>query len=350
MKKTAIAITDGILHSNYAKTTHGLIRGTDRFDLLAVIDIKHAGKDAGEVLDGKNRDIPVLESISEAVRIFSKVDYLIVGVATKGGVLSGSLLTAIREAIGYNLSIVNGLHQLLCEQQDIVKLAEDHSVELVDIRKPKSLGALHFWTGEIFDVDVPVVAVLGMDCALGKRTTARLMLEACQEEGIRAEMIYTGQTGWMQGGEYGFIFDSTLNDFVSGELEHAIVSCWKKEKPDMIFLEGQSSLRNPSGPCGLEMIISGNAKKVVLLYAPGREYFNDEPKWGKMPSAESEIEIIQKFGGEVVGLALNTEGLSPEEVKEKQASLESSLNIPVVIPIVDGASKLIEAIKSKDED
>ena len=35
-------------------------------------------------------------------------------------------------------------------------------------------------------------------------------------------MIYTGQTGWLQGGEYGFIFDSTLNDFVSGELENAI--------------------------------------------------------------------------------------------------------------------------------
>ncbi|MEP1095426.1 MAG: DUF1611 domain-containing protein [Cyclobacteriaceae bacterium] len=346
MKKTAIAITDGILHTNYAKTTHGLIRGTDRFDLLAVIDGNHAGKDAGEVLDGQKRGIPVLASISEAVKQFNKIDCLIVGVATKGGVLSDSLLISIREAIGSNLSIVNGLHHLLCEQQDIVELAKRHNVDLIDIRKPKHISELNFWTGEIFDVDIPIVAVLGMDCALGKRTTARLMLEACQEEGLRAEMIYTGQTGWMQGGDYGFIFDSTLNDFVSGELEHAIVSCWKKEKPDMIFLEGQSSLRNPSGPCGLEMIISGNARKVVLLYAPAREYFNDEPHWGKMPSAESEIEIIQKFGGEVVGLALNTEGLTSEEVEEWKTNLERSLNIPVVVPIVDGASRLIQAVKS----
>ena len=37
--------------------------------------------------------------------------------------------------------------------------------------------------------------------------------------------ITSGQTGWMQGGKYGFILDSTVNDFVSGELEKAIVEC-----------------------------------------------------------------------------------------------------------------------------
>ena len=37
--------------------------------------------------------------------------------------------------------------------------------------------------------------------------------------GRRTEVIYTGQTGWLQGFRHGFIFDATLNDFVSGELE-----------------------------------------------------------------------------------------------------------------------------------
>ena len=58
-------------------------------------------------------------------------------------------------------------------------------------------------------------------------------------------MIYTGQTGWLQGGKYGFIFDSTLNDFVSGELEHAILTCYEETNPDVILIEGQSALRNP---------------------------------------------------------------------------------------------------------
>ena len=345
MKKTAIVITGGDLHTNFAKTTHGLIRGSDRFKLLAVVDHNHSGSDAGEILDGKKRNIPVIGSIDEATKQLNNIDCLIVGVATKGGVLSEILLKTIRKAITYKINIINGLHHLLCEQQDIVKLAEEYGVELIDIRKPKSIKELHFWTGEIFNIDVPIVAVLGMDCAMGKRTTTRLMLEACKEENIKAEMIYTGQTGWMQGSKYGFIFDSTLNDFVSGELEHAIVSCWQKEKPDMILLEGQSSLRNPSGPCGLEMLISGNAKKVILVCTPGRKYFDQEPEWGEIPSIESEIEIIKKFNSEVIGLALNTEGLTSEEAKTIQSELEASLNIPVVIPIQEGVQKFITALK-----
>ncbi len=345
MKKTAIAITGGELHTNYAKTTHGLIRGSDRFELLAVIDHKHAGADVGEFLDGKNRNIPIVASVDEAVKQFAHIDCLIVGVATKGGILSADLLNAIKKAIACKLNIVNGLHHLLCEQPDIVSLAQEYDVELIDIRKPKPIKDLHFWTSEIFNVDVPVVAVLGMDCALGKRTATRLMLEACRAKGIKAEMIYTGQTGWMQGSKYGFIFDSTLNDFVSGELEHAIVSCWKEEKPDVIFLEGQSGLRNPSGPCGLEMLISGNAKKVILVCAPGRQYFDHEPAWGEIPSIESEMEIIATFGSEVVGLALNTEGLSSEEAEAVQSELEASLNIPVVNPIKEGVQRLVTALK-----
>ena len=96
--------------------------------------------------------------------------------------------------------------------------------------------------------------MLGTDCALGKRTTARFLLEACRAVGLSTELIYTGQTGWMQGAPFGFILDSVPNDFVSGELEHAIVSCWKERRPELILLEGQSALRNPSGPCGSEFL------------------------------------------------------------------------------------------------
>ena len=59
-------------------------------------------------------------------------------------------------------------------------------------------------------------------------------------------MIYTGQTGWMQGYSHGFIFDATPNDFVSGEIERVVLECVDVYKPDLILLDGQSSLRNPS--------------------------------------------------------------------------------------------------------
>ena len=96
-----------------------------------------------------------------------------------------------------------------------------------------------------------------------------------KKAGFKAEMIYTGQTGWMQGAKYGFIFDSTLNDFISGEMEHAIVQCWEEAKPDIVFIEGQSSLRNPSGPAGAEWIVSAAADGVVLQHNPARKQYKD---------------------------------------------------------------------------
>ena len=345
MRKKVIVATDGMLRLDYAKTAHGLLRGSQRFEVLAVIDANDAGADAGELLDGNHRNIPVLASIDEAITRFISIDYLIVGVATVGGVLSNSLHNLIIQGIKSGLGIVNGLHDQLGARDDIVALAKKYAVELIDIRKPKPINELHFWSGEIFKVDVPIIAFLAMDCALGKRTTARLIAEACAKQGMRAEMIYTGQTGWMQGSKYGFIFDSTINDYVSGELEYAILSCWKEEKPDLILLEGQSSLRNPSGPCGLEFLISGNAKQVILSHSPNREYFDDDPAWGKIPSVASEIEIIEKFGARVIALSLNTSGLTHEESLIYQANYEEELGIPVVMPLEEGVSNLIKAIK-----
>jgi uncharacterized NAD-dependent epimerase/dehydratase family protein len=342
----AIILTNGLLVTNDAKTAHGLIRGTERYEIVGVIDPPTAGQDAGAVLDGKHRNIPIFSSLTETLEKLQQVDYLIIGVATVGGVLPSDMLGIIKDAIQQGLSIVNGLHEYVSEKPEIVALAERYNVQLVDVRKPKSRKDLHFWTGEIYDVKAKMIAVIGMDCALGKRTTARLVRQACEAEGINAQMIYTGQTGWLQGGKYGFIFDSTLNDFVSGEVEHAIVSCWKETNAEVILIEGQSALRNPSGPCGLEFLISGQAKHVILVHAPKRTYFDNEPHWGKIPSVESEIEIIEKFGSKVIALALNTEDCSGQEAFDYQRYYENKLQIPVLLPLEEGVEKLMPVIRS----
>ncbi|MBL7782103.1 MAG: DUF1611 domain-containing protein [Saprospiraceae bacterium] len=341
----ALVLTNGLLHTNDAKTAHGLIRGTERFDIAGIIDgPATAGKDAGELLDGKHRGIPVFDSLDSALAQLHDVRYLIIGIATVGGVLPPDMLEIVKTAIQQRISIVNGLHEYLSEKPDIVALAAENGVELIDVRKPKSRKDLHFWTGEIYQVKAPIIAVIGMDCALGKRTTARLIRQACAAAGINAQMIYTGQTGWLQGGKYGFIFDSTLNDFVSGELEHAIVRCWKETSADLILLEGQSSLRNPSGPCGLEFLISGNARQVVLVHAPKRKYFDNDPHWGEIPSVESEIELIEKLGSRVIALALNTEECTEEEYRHFQKQYEDTLKIPVLLPIQEGVERIVTKI------
>jgi uncharacterized NAD-dependent epimerase/dehydratase family protein len=342
----AIILTNGLLKALDAKTAHGLIRGTERFVIKGVVDCEETkGNDAGELLDGIHRNIPVFANFNEAISTLSDIQYLIIGVATVGGYLPQNMLETVKDGINAGLSIVNGLHEFLSEKPEVAELAKVKGVELIDIRKPKKRDQLHFWTGEIFKVKAPVVAVIGMDCAMGKRTTARMLRQACGANDLKAEMIYTGQTGWLQGGKYGFIFDSTLNDFVSGELEHAIVSSWKDTSADIIFLEGQS-LRNPSGPCGLELLVSGNAKHVVLMFSPKRKYFDDDEHWGEIPSVESEIEIIEKFGSKVIALGLHSRGCTNEEAKELQAAYESKLGIPVLLPVLEGVEKIMPLLKS----
>ena len=228
---------------------------------------------------------------------------------------------------------------------EIKMLAEENNVELIDIRKPKKLKDLHFWTGKIFEITTPIIAVIGTDCALGKRTTARFVMNACNAAGMNTQMIYTGQTGWLQGGKYGFIFDSTLNDFVSGELEHAILTCYEETKPDVIFIEGQSALRNPTGPCGSEMLISGNAKSVILVTAPKRIYYEHEPAWGKIPSLESEIELIQQLGSTVIAIAINTEHCTDEEAFNFQKEYEEKFKLPVMLPLQEGCEKIVPVIE-----
>jgi len=348
MQKTnAIVITGGYLDTSNAKTAHGLIRGTDRFNILGIIDHKHAGKDAGEMLDGKKRNIPIFTSITEAIeKIKEKIQYAVIGVATKGGVIPESLRLMLKEALESNLSIVNGLHDHVSDHEELATLAKAKGLEIIDVRKPKKFKDLHFWSGKIAEVKCLKVAVLGTDCALGKRTTTRFLMEAMRQAGYKAEMIYTGQTGWMQGAKYGFIFDSTLNDFISGEMEHAIWQCYKEQKPDVIFIEGQSSLRNPSGPAGSEWIVSAAADAVVLQHNPARKQYKDLEFYpAYIPALKDEIELIKIYGAPTIAITINSAKMTTDEARKSAAQYEAELTIPTVLPLEDGLDRLVPVLK-----
>ncbi len=346
-KEKAIVLTNGLLDINLAKTAHGLLRGTERFEVLAVIDYKHAGKDAGKVMDGKPRNVPVYASVEEYFEKGGEQPlWCVIGVALPGGKLPDDFRGELKNAIQHKCSIVCGLHTFLSEDPEFIRLAAEEGVRLLDVRKPKPRNELHFWSGEIYSVKQPIIAVLGTDCAIGKRTTCRFLMEMCQRNGIYAEMIYTGQTGWMQGYKHGFIFDSTVNDFISGELEHAVVQCARESNPDLILLEGQSALRNPTGPAGAEYLLSANAKGVILHHAPGRECYEGTEEWGcKINSIESEIELIKLYGSQVIAITLNGEHMTLGELKSYRDNLQEKLGIPVAMPLEEGVDGLLPVIK-----
>lgn len=347
MDGTAIVLTGGLFEKPHGKTAHGLVRGTERFRILAVIDEVSAGKDAGEVLDGIPRQIPIIESLDAFLAQQGKPDYCILGIAAAGGLIPPNLKPVIRQAIEAGIHIVSGLHEFVSEMPEMANLAALHGVSLIDVRKPRHRKELHFWTGDIQTVTCPIIPVMGVDCAVGKRTTARFLTQAAQKAGLNAQMIYTGQTGWLQGGQYGFILDSTVNDFVSGELEHAIVSCFRETGPDVIFVEGQAALRNPSGPCGAEFLVSGGADAVILQAIPSREDFKG---WGHLgytlPNLQNEMALIHMYGPEVMAVTVNTQGLTEEAARKFKAEQEALLGIPVILPLIEGVEALIPLIQA----
>jgi uncharacterized NAD-dependent epimerase/dehydratase family protein len=349
MDGTAIVLTHGLLNTEFAKTAHGLIRGTERYEILAIIDHKFAGMELRDVVGGNVPSIPIYDSIGTAMNMLDeKIDYFIIGLAFSSGKIPKEIVPIIKAAIQSGMSLVNGLHQFLNDMPEIISLAKDCEVSLIDIRKPKAKSELHNWTGKIRQVKTPKIAVLGTDSAIGKRTTCSLLTETANLMGLRAEMIYTGQTGWMLGNRYGFILDATVNDFITGELEHAVVSCYKEVSPQLIFMEGQSSLRNPIGPCGAEFLISAQANGVILQHKPSREYYHDTEEMPIMiPSLQSEVELIKMFGVETLAITLNGDGLSKAQALRYKDEYQAELGVPVVFPLTDGVESLIEIMASK---
>lgn len=347
MQTDAIIITNGYLKSSDAKTAHGLIRGSERFNVIGVVDEQYSGQDAGQVLDGQFRDIPVRSSVKAfAEQVQPGTTHGIIGVALHGGRLPEDWHATVAEALAHGITIVNGLHQPLGDDPAFKEVAKNNGAAIIDIRKPHPFDQLHHWSGDIFNVKASTLAVLGMDCAIGKRTTCRWIMEMCVDNGIRTEMIYTGQTGWMQGYKYGFILDATPNDFVPGEIENAIVTCDRETSPELILVEGQSSLRNPFGPCGSEFLISGNVKGVILQHVPFRICFEDLEEMGcQLPPVEDEIKLIEMYGARTLAISLNGEGGTPEDLVNYQKDLSNRLGVPVVRPLEEGVEALLDTIR-----
>lgn len=344
-QQTAALFTDACFHTSDGKTAHGLVRGPSRFRITALIDRHSAGRDAGDVLDGRPRGIPTFVDLEAMLAHVGRPDFLVVGVATHGGVLPPAMKATLLAALQRGISLVSGLHEFLADDPELAAAARANGAELIDVRKPRPARERHFWTGAIRDVRAPRLAVLGTDCALGKRTTCHVVQRACEAAGLRAAIVYTGQTGWLQGIPHGFVLDSTPNDFVCGELEHAIVSCDRDLAPDLILLEGQSALRNPSGPCGAELLLAGGARGTLLQHAPARRDYDGHPGF-PIPPVPDEIELLGRYGTRVLGLCLNHEGLAADEREPARRALERDTGLPAVFPLLDGAAPLVPTIRA----
>jgi uncharacterized NAD-dependent epimerase/dehydratase family protein len=344
---TAVVYCEANFGAVDGKTANGLVRHSERYDIVAVIDSHKAGLDSGKVLDDKPNAIPICFDLEAALAIADRVpDYYIFGIAPSSGMLSAHERSLVLKAIGLGMDIVSGLHEFLADDPEFAAAAIANGVLIRDVRKPRATKDLRVFSGRIAEVDCPRIAVLGTDCAIGKRTTATILTQALQARGLKTVMVGTGQTGLMQGARYGVALDAVPTQFCAGELEATVVEAYEAEKPDVMIIEGQGALSHPAYSTSSFILRGSCPQAVVLQHAPGRSHrcdFESMP----MPDPATEIELIETFADtRVIGLTINHENMDDEQITAAIGRYEREMGLPATDALTRSPMRLAEMVLS----
>ncbi len=342
---TAIVYCEANFGEIDGKTANGLIRSSEKYKILSVIDSVRAGLDTGMVLDNKPNMIPICRDLADALaQAGSAPDFFILGTAPASGMLSKHERGLVLEAMSHGMNIVNGLHEFLNDDPVFAAECLASNVEIIDVRKPRDKKDLQMFSGRIAEVTCPVIAVLGTDCAIGKRTTANIITSALNESGIKTVMIGTGQTGLMQGIRYGVALDAVPSQFCAGELEAIIVTAFEIESPDVIVVEGQGALSHPAFSSSSFILRGSCPDGVILQHAPQRSVRCDFEKM-PMPTPASEINLIETFAEtKIIGLTINHEQMSDIEVSAAITQYEQELGIPATDALTRSPERLVKMV------
>ncbi|PZO51761.1 MAG: DUF1611 domain-containing protein [Phormidesmis priestleyi] len=343
--KTALVYCEQQFGQVDGKTAHGLVRHSERYKIVGVLDSSLAGQDAGEALGEQTQNIPIFANLDDALsHLPNTPDCYIYGKAPLEATILPEERILILAAMKKGMDIINGLHQFFSEDAEFAAAAAQYNVQIRDIRKPPSLANLHVFTGAIAKVTIPVIALLGTDCACGKMTTAIELNKALNAVGIRSILVATGQTGLMQGAKYGVSMDALVSQFVIGEVENAVVTAFEQESPDIILVEGQSAVSHPAFMSSVGILKGSLPDGVILQHPPARKVRCDFPNL-PMPTVEHEIQLIEAISSaQVLAIALSHEGLSASEVPAIVERYEKQFKLPTTDVLSDGCQKLVQAL------
>ncbi|ASN03946.1 DUF1611 domain-containing protein [Virgibacillus necropolis] len=343
MKETAIVYCESKFGTMDGKTANGLVRSSGKYQIVGVIDSTKAGLDAGEYLEEKRNNIPVFESLEHALGNLSEVpDQFIYGIAPSEGFLKSNEREIVLTAMEQGMNIVNTLHEFFTDDEEFVKHSLKFEVTIHDVRKPPQKKDMHLFSGRILNVKTPIIAVLGTDSAVGKRTTSVLLEEALTNKGLNVAFVATGQTGLIQGAKYGVAIDAIPSQFMTGEIENQIMRAYENENPDIIIVEGQGALSHPAYISACSIIRGSRPSSIIVQHPPKRENLGDF-SYMKMPTLKSEIDLIGAFSkSEVIAVTINHEDMSDKEVLEAVSEYEKDLKLPATDVLKHGCDKLID--------
>ena len=262
----------------------------------------------------------------------------------------GTALKYAVEAIDNGKNVVTSFRSLpISQNESIIKFADAKGVILKEISPRLDVIRKIFGTAPPMCTEIlpkldykpktPTVFVGGTSQECGKRTTTRLLGKAAIERGLNAVVISTDEMGFEQPVDMNFRAGSLSVMDVASAVIGSIKYMEEQKNPDIIFIEGQSSLteRGNPHPRGLSasILIGATPNATIVCHRPNHPY--REPR-----GIEFEVKAIEALEPtKVVGLSLNLRNVSD---KTELNNYESKYGLPAVDVKNGGASRLLDVI------
>jgi uncharacterized NAD-dependent epimerase/dehydratase family protein len=335
-ERRIVILTDGRTNPINAKTAACVIRYKPQ-EAVALLDPTQAGKTAGELL-GVGGSLPVVATLAEA----PSANTLLIGIAPSGGKLPPAWRKILLEAIERGMNLVSGLHDFLSNDPEIAAAAARTGVEIYDVRKNNERDVANRLN---LREDCLRIHTVGQDCSCGKMLASVEIALALKARGYDAKFIATGQTGIMIEGD-GCPVDCVVSDFVNGAVEKLVLA---NQHHDILVVEGQGSLSHPRYSAVTLGLLHGCAPQgLILCYEAARKNvlgmdYIPLPSLAKIVEAN---ELMGSFYGpcKVIGVAMNSRLLQPEEAEAERERVRRELGVPVCDVIRHGAGDLVDAI------
>ena len=279
-------------------------------------------------------------SFSEAVA--AGANSVVIGVAPSGGALKAEWVAVLTEAIRSGLSLVSGLHRKLTEEYELVKAADASGQQLIDIRVPPA--SIPIATGR--QRSGKRLLMVGTDCCVGKKYSALSLHKALQERGVAATFRATGQTGILISGG-GIPMDAVVSDFLSGAAEMLTPDA----APDhWDVIEGQGSLFHPAyAAVTLGLLHGSQPNAMVLCHGAGRTVIDEYedypvPDLGECVAQYEQAARVTNGQSSIVGISLNTQGLSEAEALNACRDASTLTGLPCVDPMRHALDLILDAL------
>lgn len=340
MKRRILALAEGRFSPLKSKTANAALIYMPG-ETIAIIDSSKVGKTAQDIL-GYGGNVPIVASVVEGIKF--QPTHLLIGIAPTGGRLPDVWRDWIKVAIQNKMHILSGLHTILSDDEEFVQLAKQHNVTITDWRKvPHEYEVVS--KGNYRTRKAKTILTVGADCNIGKMTTMLQVYNEFLRRGLKSDFIGTGQTGIMISGK-GIAVDAIISDYIAGCIEKCIDAS-NAEGYEYIFVEGQGALTH-QGYSGVTFgLMHGTMPDAMIMCTQPTRTHDDYglpiPDIKKLISLhEQVIEFFRPT--KVVGIGINSIGLTDEESKNEAKKLEDKTGLPAIDTFRFGGEKLADAL------